>query len=276
MLFTYTYRSSDGRRHSAEIEAESRDAAFAKVRSELGVKPIKVVVSAAQGRGGQLARSAAGGNSKARKLASSKTSIAVAIAIVLSLTAAVWFAMRSGDTSVDALAREPGRYNSGTFAAYTNLVAQARQLQDAARRRLDGLELDLLSNYALVERMKDAKFFTDRISLGYRAIDKSRAETRELFRTLYEVFPAECRNERLDAQRLYSETMDGIDAVEERLVVADKTFRMLDSNRGKWHVRKGEVVWNDESLGKEFDFLSKAATSSTARWERDFSSRAGE
>lgn len=45
MRFTYTYRSSDGERHTAEIEAESRDAAFAKVRTELGIKPIKVVAA---------------------------------------------------------------------------------------------------------------------------------------------------------------------------------------------------------------------------------------
>ena len=34
MKFTYTYRSSDGERHTAEIEAESRDAAFAKIRTD--------------------------------------------------------------------------------------------------------------------------------------------------------------------------------------------------------------------------------------------------
>ena len=45
MKFTYTYRSSDGQRHAAEIKAESRDAAFAKVRAELGIKPIKVTAS---------------------------------------------------------------------------------------------------------------------------------------------------------------------------------------------------------------------------------------
>ena len=45
MKFTYTYRSSDGQRHTAEIEAESRDAAFARVRTELGIKPIKVTVA---------------------------------------------------------------------------------------------------------------------------------------------------------------------------------------------------------------------------------------
>ena len=45
MKFTYTYRSSDGERHAAEVEAESRDAAFAKIRTELGIKPIKVVAA---------------------------------------------------------------------------------------------------------------------------------------------------------------------------------------------------------------------------------------
>ena len=50
MRFTYTYRSSDGQRHAAEIEAESRDAAFEAIRRELGVKPIKVIaVEGAEG-----------------------------------------------------------------------------------------------------------------------------------------------------------------------------------------------------------------------------------
>ena len=48
MRFTYTYRSSDGQRHTAEIEAESRDAVFAKVRTELGIKPIKVTAIGGQ------------------------------------------------------------------------------------------------------------------------------------------------------------------------------------------------------------------------------------
>ena len=61
MRFTYTYRSSDGERHTAEIEAESRDAAFAKIRTELGIKPIKVVAEE-DGSG----KSAASPNSSAR------------------------------------------------------------------------------------------------------------------------------------------------------------------------------------------------------------------
>ena len=54
MTFAYTYRSSDGERHSAEIEAESRDAAYAAIRRERGVKPIKVVAAGDGGDGGSL------------------------------------------------------------------------------------------------------------------------------------------------------------------------------------------------------------------------------
>ena len=50
MRFTYTYRSSDGQRHTAEIEAESRDAAFTRVRTELGIKPIKVTAVEGESR----------------------------------------------------------------------------------------------------------------------------------------------------------------------------------------------------------------------------------
>ncbi len=49
MTFSYTYRSSDGQRRTAEIEAESRDAAFERVRADLGIKPIKVVATVESG-----------------------------------------------------------------------------------------------------------------------------------------------------------------------------------------------------------------------------------
>ena len=64
MRFAYTYRSSDGRRHAAEIEAESRDAAFAAIRRELGVKPIRV--TAAEGGSRQGGGSPDGGAGGAR------------------------------------------------------------------------------------------------------------------------------------------------------------------------------------------------------------------
>lgn len=44
VTFSYTYRSSDGVRHTDTINAETRDAAFAALR-ERGIKPIKVTAA---------------------------------------------------------------------------------------------------------------------------------------------------------------------------------------------------------------------------------------
>ena len=63
MKFTYTYRSSDGQRRTAEIEAESRDAAFERVHAELGIKPIKVV-AAVEGGGALGERALPNGRDK--------------------------------------------------------------------------------------------------------------------------------------------------------------------------------------------------------------------
>ena len=44
MKYTYAYKTSNGTRHEASIEAASRDAAFAELR-EQGIRPIKVVAA---------------------------------------------------------------------------------------------------------------------------------------------------------------------------------------------------------------------------------------
>jgi hypothetical protein len=85
--FTYTYRSSDGQRHTAEIKAESRDAAFAKVRSELGIKPIKVV--AAEEPTPQVTP----------KRVPSRVLLAVVGAVFVAVGVVVWFLVRGGGQS---------------------------------------------------------------------------------------------------------------------------------------------------------------------------------
>ena len=44
MKFTYAYKTSDGVRHEAAIDAESREAVFAALRTQ-GIRPIKVVAA---------------------------------------------------------------------------------------------------------------------------------------------------------------------------------------------------------------------------------------
>ena len=92
MKFAYTYRSSDGQRHTAEIDAESRDAAFAKVRAELGIKPIKVTATGDASGGGSLP----GGNPQS-SIFNLKSSITlVALALAAAFGAWLWL-RRAGD-----------------------------------------------------------------------------------------------------------------------------------------------------------------------------------
>ena len=89
MRFTYTYRSSDGQRHSAEIDAPSRDEAFAAIRRELGVKPIKVVAAA----GGDAVNGRDVRSPRGRTLAL----VLVAAFVLLLVGAAWWWAARSAN-----------------------------------------------------------------------------------------------------------------------------------------------------------------------------------
>ena len=123
MLFTYTYRSSDGQRHTAEIEAESRDDAFAAIRRELGVKPIRVV--AAGGRGdvnGRDARSPGG-----------RTVAGIAFAAFVLLMAggaAWWLAGRRSDAPYQVMTPQGP-------VTYTVATTLPRQAIPGDRRRIE-------------------------------------------------------------------------------------------------------------------------------------------
>lgn len=99
MKFTYTYRSSDGQRHSAEIDAENRDAAFTKIRTELGIKPINVVVSGQDasskqdGANGMSAKSANGGRDRLRLYS---TFAAVGLLLVAAVAAVLYWRFARG------------------------------------------------------------------------------------------------------------------------------------------------------------------------------------
>lgn len=93
MRYTYAYKTSDGTRHEASIDAESRGAVFAELRNR-GIRPIKVV--------------AADGSKANGEILGVRKRMVAAIAVVAALLAgfAVFFAQRittSGQTDSDLL-----------------------------------------------------------------------------------------------------------------------------------------------------------------------------
>ena len=146
MKFTYTYRSSDGQRHTAEIEAENRDAAFARVRNELGIKPIKVVAT------GDHATGEGSGKSAASPRWGTFLVIALIVTILLIALAAWWWAARSASAPYQpAPAQEPTTYTVNTPQGPVTLrVAEPlpRQMIPGNRQRIEGDRDSIFTNAA--------------------------------------------------------------------------------------------------------------------------------
>jgi hypothetical protein len=96
MKFTYTYRSSDGQRHTAETAPESRDAAFTRVRTELGIKPIKVVAAEGESGAGRAANVSAAPRGGVWRL------VAVAVLFAAVFGGVVWWMRRPNRDSQTA------------------------------------------------------------------------------------------------------------------------------------------------------------------------------
>ena len=130
MRFTYTYRSSDGQRHSAEIEAESRDAAFEAIRRELGVKPIKV--TAAGDAGGRVSSRAVAAVGDGRPPGGKAVAYVLFVAFVfLAVVGGIWWlAGRRRDAPYQVMTPQGP-------VTYTVATPLPRQMIPGDRARID-------------------------------------------------------------------------------------------------------------------------------------------
>ena len=288
MRFAYTYRSSDGQRHAAEIEAESRDAAFAKVRAELGIKPIRVTAAGDASRqdGGspygrnELRPSRSSGGKPQSSILNLKSSIILAAAFLALLAFGAWWWLAWRAENVAAAPRggkvitppegEGGGYRQETRDAFLKLVERAGALEDRCRAELKLLKLDNLHDYAWIARTKDLAPLYRELEKAQSIIDYTRLQAKDLFRDIYSKFPAASANERTDAQRRYGELMVAIDAEEERVQAEHLVLLLLDDHRTAWHVERGSIAFTDAKVKEDFLFYSKPTDGSTARWKKDF------
>lgn len=273
MRFAYTYRSSDGQRHTAEIEAESRDAAFAKVRAELGIKPIRV--TAVEGPEDRDRRDK-------RRFPVPGVSVVPVVSALLALSVAAafgawwWLSGRAGARDarpyqvMTPQEGEGGGYRQETRDAFLKLVERAGALEDRCRAEMKLLKLDNLHDYAWIARTKDLAPLYRELEKAQSIIDYTRLQAKDLFRDIYRKFPAASANERTDAQRRYGKLMDAIDAEEERMQSEHLVLLLLDDHRSSWHAENGAIAFADAKVEEDFRFYSRPTDGSTARWKRDF------
>ena len=258
MKYTYAYKTSDGARHEASMDAESREAVFEALRAR-GIRPIKVVAADGSKANGEV-----------RGIRKRTVAVISVIAAVLA-GGVVYFMVPSRQRSGQPEERRPEiAFTAEEYrTAFTNLEARAAQILMRHFKAIKTLDMDVLVDYRLIESTRDTEFLSKKVRQGYRTVDDSRMEVRDLFKSIFSVFPAECRVEREEAQRLYAEAMDRLEVSERRIVKDDKALQLLVGNRGKWRCLNGRVVWNDATLANEFEYFRREAGQSAARLRRD-------
>ena len=148
---------------------------------------------------------------------------------------------------------------------------EARRLVEEHNAGMEVIGLEVLSDYGRIEKAQTPDFFKERIMSAYRVIDTSRIRARELFRSIFDVFPPDCIVERNESQRLYAETMDAIDVTEGQLANGEKAFLLLSANRGGWRaVPGGGIEFTNEALAREFRYFRRDIGAGNTRFLKDF------
>ena len=252
MKYTYAYKTSDGARHEGAMDAPSREAVFEALRAR-GIKAIKVVAADGSKANGEVRG--------VRK----RTVAAISVAAAALAGGVMYLLAQSRQQGEQTAERHPGIvFTAEEYrVAFTNLEAKSAGILQRHSETIKALELDVLGDYQFVESAKDTEILSRKVRQGYRAVDDSRMEVRDLFKSIFSVFPAECRVEREEAQRLYAEAMDSLEVSERRIVKDEKALQLLVGNRGKWHCHGGKVVWSDAALSNEFEYFRREPSSTT-------------
>lgn len=154
--------------------------------------------------------------------------------------------------------------------AYRKIAREVDAACEAYREASARIDYELLANYALVERVKDMSEFRTIISHGREVLSKARDAVRRSIEAHYEDIPPSNVDDRNEAQRLYGLVMEELDAADERLESDECALSLLDANRGRWHVVKGAVIWDDPRLERQFRIFGREPSAAASRWERDF------
>jgi len=248
MRFEYAYKTSDGMRHVAQMNARSTDEVFETLRAQ-GIKAIRVTRAKPEGLLGWV-----------MYMLTTPLFIAGLIA-VLAMSVAVFALVREEPAKVSrAYARGEG---------FKRLSAEAEEIRAAHAEAFKSVDFELLRNYALIAQVADLQRLNAEITKAKVVI----ANTRERLQTLFGNAPAAFADDAQGlaaAQVLYGEVMTVVDADEAQVESDEAAIVLLSENRDKWKVARGKIVFSDAALRRDFSLLSQSVDPATARWHKDF------
>ena len=262
MKYTYAYKTSDGARHEAEMEADSREAVFATLRGR-GIRPIKVIAadgSKANGEGRRVGM---------------RRRVAAGIAVVVlagGITAGMLLGKGMSPPRPETVP-EGGRpnYSEDERAAWEETKGKADAVRQNFRKVFSDLAVKRINAPATVSATKDASSLYWIAKDAESLIGNSREELRKVFSGVAADFPAG-GDAIKDAQRLYGECMAELDAAEISISNRKFALALLDGNREKWTLENGEAVFADSRLARMYKYCLEGidADGATVRWRRDF------
>lgn len=263
--WTYSYKTSDGLRHEAEMTAPNKDAVYDELRKQ-GIRAIRV-----EERIAPVVKKGLRG--LRRRDWFIVTAVASFFALIISWV--VVFIVDNQEVSVVAQRKPSGLLmpvKTSMSKEFNALMSGVEIVLENHRKAADSIDRELLSNYALVERVSDISEFRMVIAKGREVVADTRAQVRDLFAKHYGLLSQNNEDELIQAQRAYGMAMETIDMTEERLDADECAIEILDSNRGIWRVKKGEVVWDDPQLEALFKMYCRDDIQGTSRWQKDFGS----
>lgn len=228
MKYTYIYKTSDGRRTEATINAPSRDEAFAALRGR-GIRPIKVV-------------SADGSKANGEMRGVRKRIVLLIAALSVVGTATVVFMAFSNVTRDPAQDESIVRLNSAFDAAVQEFgFAYA------------SLGLSSADDYSAVESGADVKPMLEHIRQGQRLIDRVKSS----FRKSFAAGVAGLRTDSAEyhyAETLLKARLADLNAQRSSLANRSIALVLLGDNRGKWRYENGRIVFADKNLERMFEY----------------------
>lgn len=243
MRYTYAYKTSDGVRHEDSMNASSREDVFVELRKR-GIKAIKVV--AADG---------SKANGETRFIVRKRFVLSALATGLIAGVAVTQFAVhRHGDgVGGDKPVKSSVKLNERLLA----LQNSAKELLLDHELRMKSSGVSILCDYTAIFTNSSSTAFNQAIRNGYHALNVSRQKMREALRPFYSISPSEDMQERNAAQIIYAEAMEALDQSEARLARSEKAYRLLISNRGKWIVKDGKVIFADDTMALEFKYFMR-------------------